>query len=667
MSITIQQPAPHSGAPATTPEPVPDPGEQIPALSWPTVAIFVAAIGVFGISTWAALTSRLPALVTITLSAAAIFVLFTVLHDASHYSISRHRWVNVAFGRVAMLFVSPLISFKSFAFIHIEHHLNTNDGDNDPDHFVSAAPRWQLPLRFPLMDVPYLRFLLRNMDTRPRSEILETAALMTLSVAAIAIAGFSGHLWLLALVYLIPERVAMFVLAWWFDWLPHHDLTNTHRQNRYRATRNRVGAEWILTPLLLSQNYHLVHHLHPSIPFHRYVAAWRRNEAAYLEHNPALLTAFGQQLDAEQYQTWKELNGSLSRLIPVHAPRKSGATHTLAVRSVEPLTPDSVRISFDVPFDLREQFRFRAGQHLTVHHRLDGQDIRRTYSICTSPGSGELAIAVRRIPDGVFSTFATEHLRAGDTLEMGPPTGDFCPPADPDIRGEYVAIAAGSGITPVLSAVTGILEVEPESRCTLIFGNRTTESTMFRAELVDLQSRFGDRLRVQHVRSADPADGALPGRIDYPMVRSVIGSGVHAVDRWLLCGPQELVTHLRDNLTDAGVPDDRIHLELFRAVTAPSRPSDSIAAELTIGLRGSTRTVSLNAGETLLEAALRNRIPAPYACMGGACGSCAASLTSGTVTMDQNFALNTEQVRAGRILACQSRPTSSTVEVDFDA
>ena len=159
MSITIQQPAPHSGAPATTPEPVPDPGEQIPALSWPTVAIFVAAIGAFGISTWAALTSRLPALVTITLSAAAIFVLFTVLHDASHYSISRHRWVNVAFGRVAMLFVSPLISFKSFAFIHIEHHLNTNDGDNDPDHFVSAAPRWQLPLRFPLMDVPYLRFL----------------------------------------------------------------------------------------------------------------------------------------------------------------------------------------------------------------------------------------------------------------------------------------------------------------------------------------------------------------------------------------------------------------------------------------------------------------------------------------------------------------------------
>lgn len=667
MSITIQQPAPHSGAPATTPEPVPDPGEQIPALSWPTVAIFVAAIGVFGISTWAALTSRLPALVTITLSAAAIFVLFTVLHDASHYSISRHRWVNVAFGRVAMLFVSPLISFKSFAFIHIEHHLNTNDGDNDPDHFVSSAPRWQLPLRFPLMDVPYLRFLVRNMDTRPRSEILETAALMTLSVAAVAIAGFSGHLWLLALVYLIPERVAMFVLAWWFDWLPHHDLTDTHRQNRYRATRNRVGAEWILTPLLLSQNYHLVHHLHPSIPFHRYIAAWRRNEAAYLEHDPALLTAFGQQLDAQQYRTWKELNGRLSRLLPVHAPRTTAETHPLVVRSIEALTPDSVRIGFGVPAALHDHFRFRAGQHLTVHHRLDGQDIRRTYSICTSPGSGELAIAIRRVPDGVFSTFATKQLRVGDTLELSCPTGDFCPTPDPDHRGKYVAIAAGSGITPVLSAMTSILEIERESHCTLIYGNRTAESTMFRTELEDLQRRFGDRLRVQHVRSAEPAVAALAGRIDYPLVRSVIGREAHEVDRWFLCGPQELVTHLRDNLTDTGVPDDRIHLELFHALTAPSTSSDSIAAELTIGLRGSTRTVSLNAGETLLEAALRNRIPAPYACMGGACGSCAASLTSGTVTMDQNFALNTEQVRAGRILACQSRPTSSTVGVDFDA
>src|SRR6476620_5413348 len=191
---------------------LPDPGEQVPTLSWPIVGISIFALALFGASTWAALTHTLPAIATIAASAAAIFVLFTVLHDASHYSISSHRWVNVAFGRVAMFFVSPLISFKSFAFIHIEHHRNTNDGELDPDHFVSAAPWWQLPIRFPAMYLPYIGLLVRNLRRRPRAEILETTALMTFAVTVIVSAAFTGHLWTLALIYLIPERVAMFVL-----------------------------------------------------------------------------------------------------------------------------------------------------------------------------------------------------------------------------------------------------------------------------------------------------------------------------------------------------------------------------------------------------------------------------------------------------------------------
>ena len=227
MSTTTQ----HSQPPAAALQhALPDAGEQVPTLSWPIVGIFTFALALFGASTWAALTDTLPAMATIAASAAAIFVLFTVLHDASHYSISSHRWVNVAFGRVAM-------------FIHIEHHRNTNDGGSDPDHFVSAAPWWQLPVRFPAMDLPYIGLLVRNVRRRPRGEILETAALMTLSVTVIGSAALTGHLWTLALIYLVPERAAMFVLAWWFDWLPHHDLEDTQRENRYRATRNRVGSE----------------------------------------------------------------------------------------------------------------------------------------------------------------------------------------------------------------------------------------------------------------------------------------------------------------------------------------------------------------------------------------------------------------------------------------
>src|SRR4051794_37559069 len=186
MSTTTEQPVPVASRHA-----LPDPGERVPTISWPVVGIFSGALTVFAFSTWAALADRLPAPATVLLSATAIFVLFTVLHDAAHYSVSTHRWVNVAFGRVAMLFVSPLISFKSFAFIHIEHHRNTNDEDgNDPDHFVSGAPWWQLPVRFPLMDVPYLTFLVRNVGRRPRTEVTETAFLMVTSVAVIVSCAF---------------------------------------------------------------------------------------------------------------------------------------------------------------------------------------------------------------------------------------------------------------------------------------------------------------------------------------------------------------------------------------------------------------------------------------------------------------------------------------------
>lgn len=651
---------------------LPDPGEQVPALSWPIVGIFTFAVAVFGASTWAALTGALPVIVTIAASSAAIFILFTVLHDASHYSISSHRWVNVAFGRVAMFFVSPLISFKSFAFIHIEHHRNTNDGDSDPDHWVSSAPWWQLPVRFPAMDLPYISFLVRHVRRRTRAEILETGALMILSVAVIVWAAFAGHLWMLAVIYLIPERVAMFVLAWWFDWLPHHDLEDTQRENRYRATRNRVGAEWILTPLLLSQNYHLVHHLHPSVPFYRYVAAWRRNEAAYLERDAAISTVFGQQLDATQYHEWKQLNGKLAALLPVRMPRSSAArhanTHQIPVKNVEPLTSDSVKVTFDVPEHLRDQFQFQAGQHLTVRHRINGQEVRRNYSICVSATSGELAIAVRRIPGGVFSTFAVETLQAGDVLELMTPTGSFGAPLDPLARRDYVAIAAGSGITPILSLLHTTLEIETESRFTLFYGNRTAESTMFAAELDELESRYADRLRIFHIRSADAHHPALlRGHIDLAMVQRLLARNLTSIDRWYLCGPSDLVTTMRDELISNAVPAEQIHLELFRTTNRPTHLDDFPNSEVTVTVSGADHTVQLTSGETVLESALKNNIDAPYACLGGACGTCKAKITLGAVSMEQNFALNTAEIEAGFILTCQSHPTTAAVAVDYDS
>jgi ferredoxin-NADP reductase/fatty acid desaturase len=668
MSATTEQPDP-----APSRHALPDPGVGVSALSWPIIGIFSGALAVFAFSSWAALTDTLPAQATILLSSAAIFVLFTVLHDAAHYSVSSHRWVNVAFGRVAMLFVSPLISFKSFAFIHIEHHRNTNDDDNDPDHFVSAAPWWQLPVRFPLMDVPYLSFLVRNVKRRPRVEVLETVFLMGTTVAVIVTCVFTGHLWTLAVLYLIPERVAMFVLAWWFDWLPHHDLEDNQQDNRYRATRNRVGSEWILTPLLLSQNYHLVHHLHPSIPFHRYVSAWRRNEEAYLERDAAIGTVFGQQLDPGEYREWKRLNGKLARLLPVRMPRRSSARaavfHPVRIASVDRLTDDSVLIRFDVPDDLSDQFSFEPGQHVTVRTDLGGQGVRRNYSICSSATSGPLAIAVKHIPGGAFSSFAMEELRPGDSLDLMTPTGSFGTPLDPLARNTYVAIAAGSGITPVLSILQTTLAVETESRFTLVYGNRDADSTMFREDLDDLEARYADRLRIIHVRSRDPRHPEhLRGRIDRPKLEQLLVSDVAAtVDEWFLCGPVEMVTDLRDLLLEHGTEPDHVHVELFHGYQKPRVADDFAPATVAVSLRGAQHEVSLAAGDTVLESALKAGLEAPYACLGGACGTCKAKVLLGSVAMEQNFALPSAAVEAGYALTCQSHPTSLEVHVDYDA
>ncbi len=668
MSATTEQPAPAASRHA-----LPDPGVGVPPISWPVVGIFFGAIAVFAFSTWAAMVDGLPVPATVLLSATAIFVLFTVLHDAAHYSVSTHRWVNVAFGRVAMFFVSPLISFKSFAFIHIEHHRNTNDGENDPDHFVSGAPWWQLPVRFPLMDVPYLTFLVRNARRRPRAEVLETAFLMVTSVAVIVTCAFTGHLWTLAVLFLIPERVAMFVLAWWFDWLPHHDLEDTQQENRYRATRNRVGSEWILTPLLLSQNYHLVHHLHPSIPFHRYVATWRRNEEAYLERDAAIGTVFGQQLDPDEYRDWKELNGKLARLLPVRMPQRSSARaaefHPVPVASVDRLTDDSVLIRFDVPDDLRDQFSFEPGQHVTVRTDLGGEGVRRNYSICSSATSGTLAIAVKHISGGAFSTFVMEQLRAGDILDLMTPTGSFGTPLSPLARKSYVAIVAGSGITPALSILQTTLAVETESRFTLVYGNRDAASTMFREQLDDLEARYADRLRIIHVRSRDPRHPEhLRGRIDRPKLEQLLASDLTApVDQWFLCGPVEMVTDLRDLLLERDTEPGRIHVELFHGYQKPRVADGFSPGTVTVDLRGQQHEVSLAAGDTVLESALKAGLEAPYACLGGACGTCKARVLLGSVTMEQNFALSPAVVDAGYVLTCQSHPTSEEVRVDYDA
>jgi ring-1,2-phenylacetyl-CoA epoxidase subunit PaaE len=354
--------------------------------------------------------------------------------------------------------------------------------------------------------------------------------------------------------------------------------------------------------------------------------------------------------------------------MPPASAASHASTHPIPVKSVEPLTPDSVKVTFDVPDHLSDQFHFQAGQHLTVRHRIGGQQVRRNYSICTSATSGELSIGVRHIPGGKFSSFAVDTLRAGDVLELMTPTGSFGAPLDPLARHHYVAVAAGSGITPILSILRTTMEIETESRFTLFYGNRTAESTMFAAELDELESRYADRLRIFHIRSAQAHHPApLRGRIDLAMVHRLLATDLTSIDRWYLCGPSELATTIRDDLATEKVPTERIHLELFRGTNRPTHVENFPASEVTITLSGANHTVQLAPGETVLESALKNNIDAPYACLGGACGTCRAQVTTGAVSMEQNFALHTAETEAGFILTCQSHPTTPTVAVDYDS
>src|SRR2546430_4929614 len=305
--------------------------------------------------------------------------------------------------------------------------------------------------------------------------------------------------------------------------------------------------------------------------------------------------------------------------------------HPLVVSTVDRLTDDAVSVTFAVPEELREAFDFKPGQHLTVRRVTDGEDVRRSYSICSTPtdlAGGQLRIGVRQVPGGAFSSFAVAGLKPGDTVEVLPPLGGFTTALSGDRRRHYAAIVAGSGITPVLSLVATALASEPESRFTLVYGNRYARSVMFAEELADLKDRYPTRLHVVHVLSREPQDAELlSGRIDADRLERLLDSLVPAdsVDEWFLCGPYGMVIDAKAVLGGRGVPDGRIHTELFHVEDAPveKRAPEAVAdqrdAEVTILLDGRASTFSMRRDERVLDAALRVRGELPYACKGGVC------------------------------------------------
>ena len=365
---------------------------------------------------------------------------------------------------------------------------------------------------------------------------------------------------------------------------------------------------------------------------------------------------------------------------PAEAPagHRRATIHPLRVSVVEPLTDDAVAIEFEVPPELAEQFRFTHGQHLSLRCEAAGDDTRRSYSICTPAGSGRLRVAVKQLPGGVFSAYARERLRVGEVMEVVTPTGHFNTPLDPAQARSYAMVAAGSGITPIMSIIATVLAVEPLSTVTLIYGNRTVRDIMFLAELEDLKNEYPGRFTMYHVLSREQQEVELfNGRIDSERLGRFLDMllPVEGVDEWFLCGPREMIDSARALLTERGVQAGHVHTELFHAegMDAPAPAARTAAtsaegmADVTIILDGRSSSFPLaRDGQRILDAALQVRSDAPYACKGGVCGTCRAKLVEGTVRMEQCYALEQHEVDAGFVLACQSHPTSEKVVLDFD-
>ncbi|HET6502802.1 MAG TPA: FAD-binding oxidoreductase [Amycolatopsis sp.] len=496
---------------------------RLPTVAAPTLLVFAGALSTGLFATWLSLVEHASPWATIPLHTAAVVGMFVVLHECTHHCAGRLTWLNGVLGRLAMPFVSAVGAFPSGRHLHLLQH---RDGRVHLTAWDVRGPVWQLPLRWLVVDFWHVCAYLRRSADRPQLEVAE--ALMMLLVVPgtlIAVIG-TGNAWPLFVVYLLPQRLALALVAWWHDWRPR-----------------RQPPE--------ARNYHRAHSAHPGLPFYRYPEAWRA--------------------------AWR----SAEHPAGPAATEGAGEFHPLTVAAVRPLTEQAVLVTFDVPAELRGEFRFGPGQHVELRAVVDGEQLRRRYAICSWPGEDGLRVAIKQC--GRFSRYATTSLRPGDRIDVRSPAGGNtlvpCPK-------HVVGLAAGVGIAPLLPLLAHTLATTPRCRVTLLYVNRCGEETMFAAELSELAQRFDGRLRVFHYRTDErdrplaPARGPFqsladalaisderyyPGRLSARTLRALLDSRLHPakVDQWVLSAPAGLTLLAQDVLAEHYVPASAIHVEQF--------------------------------------------------------------------------------------------------------
>lgn len=346
--------------------------------------------------------------------------------------------------------------------------------------------------------------------------------------------------------------------------------------------------------------------------------------------------------------------------------------HSLSIKKIQKETPNSVSIEFNIPNDIQTEFAYQSGQFLTLKKEIQGEDIRRSYSICSTPNSGDVKVVVKQIPNGKFSTFANAELKEGDTIEVAKPTGTFFIEPKPSNAKNYVLIAAGSGITPIISILKTILSEEPNSTVDLYYGNQNVQHTIFHEELNQLKAQFSSRLNLNLIFSQEKGESRFhSGRIEGRKIKKIFKkfSPIANVNEVYMCGPQEMVESVKNLLVyKLDFPAEQIHFELFTASTVVSKPASSSPGKSKIFalIDGKDVEFQTDKGESILEAGLKAGNDIPFSCQGGVCGACKCIVISGEAEMDMNLALSDDEVQAGYSLACQTKVSSSEAKVSFD-
>lgn len=345
--------------------------------------------------------------------------------------------------------------------------------------------------------------------------------------------------------------------------------------------------------------------------------------------------------------------------------------YKLSINDINKETDKCVTISFNIPENLKENFAYKAGQYVTLKAMIDGEEVRRDYSICSEFGSGELKVAVKEVENGVFSKFANRLLKPNDILDVAPPNGRFIFEPDASNKRTIVAFAAGSGITPIMGIAKTILKQEPKSNFMLIYGNKTPKDTIFFKEILDLHHNYLDRFNLQLVFSQSDEENALNGRIEKSTVNYILKNKYKHVDvdDFYICGPEQMINTVKNVLLENDVHEENIHFELFTTKKSEDQldgDSESGDSKITVIVDEEETTFSMSKKKSILEAALAQNVDAPYSCQGGICSSCIARLVNGEATMRQNNILTDSEVSEGLILTCQAHPTSAEIVIDYD-